>query len=91
MSELGAIFFAVRTGIAHGVGLSMFLLALGLAPEGLLFLAAVQGAAFLVAHLLLRLRGRLRQRPQLRAQPALNASTTWGWLPGSATSANRIS
>lgn len=93
-SELSALFYAIRTGIAHGVGLSLFLLALGLAPEGLIFLAGVQGIGFLVAHQLLKMAGRVRTtlKPQVTyAEPVRNASTTLGWASGSATSAKRIS
>jgi len=88
-AELAALFFAIRTGVAHGVGLSLFLLALGLAPEGLIFLVGVQGVGFLVAHQVLKLFGRVR--PRAYAEPVRNASTTLGWASGSATSAKRIS
>ena len=84
-SALIDISLAVRTGVAHGLGLSLFLLAMGLAPEGLIFLGLVQALGFLAAHCLLGLRDRLW--PQI----ALNASTTAGWPSGSATSAKRIS
>jgi len=87
-AELAALFYAVRTGVAHGVGLSVFLLALGLAPEGLIFLASVQGIGFLVAHQVLKMAGRVRPRSY---EPVRNASTTLGWASGSATSAKRIS
>ncbi len=84
-SALSEIVTAVCTGAAHGLGLSLLLLALGLAPEGLIFLGLVQALGFLIAHRLLALRD--RRRPQT----ALKASTTWGWPSGSVTSAKRIS
>jgi hypothetical protein len=56
------LWWAVQAGVAHGLGLCAFLLALGLAPEGLIFLGVVLALALGVVWTLVSAAGWARPR-----------------------------